>query len=123
MSKILLVEDDEVLAKMYKKKFELDGFEVLVAYSGHDALVVVPQLKPDVVLLDVMMPGMDGFQVLKTLKSDPKVSQIPVVILTNLGSSQMFIDEAKRLGAAEYLIKYKTSAETVLETVKKQINK
>ncbi len=121
--KILIIEDDIVLSRMYQKKFEHEGFEVAAAYSGGEGLQKAPQELPEVILLDIMMPAVDGFAVIKTLKKDEKTKNIPIIILTNLGTSQIFIEEAKRLGVQEYLIKYKTSSKEVIEAVKRALEK
>lgn len=121
--KILIVEDDVVLSKMYQKKFELEGYEVAAVYSGGEGLVAAQREKPDVILLDIMMPAMDGFSVIKSLQEDETTKKIPIIILTNLGTSQIFIEEAKRLGVKEYLIKYKTSTTQVIDAVKRALEK
>ena len=122
MPKILIVEDDEILVKMYKRKFEHDGFTVTAAYSGGEGIIAATREKPDLILLDIMMPAVDGFEVIKNLKAVPETKNIPVIVLTNLGTSEIFINEAKRLGVKDYLIKYKTSASEVVKTVKKELN-
>jgi len=119
--KILIVEDDVTLSRMYQKKFEHEGFVVSAAYAGNEGLSRAQREIPDVILLDIMMPGVDGFSVIRTLKKDEKTREIPIVILTNLGTSEIFITEAKRLGIVAYLIKYKTSSKEVVEVIKKAI--
>lgn len=121
--KILIIEDDIVLSRMYQKKFTHEGFEVAAAYSGGEGLQKAPMEKPAVILLDIMMPAVDGFAVIRTLKKDENTRDIPIIILTNLGTSPIFIDEAKRLGIQEYLIKYKTSAAEVVAAVKRALEK
>lgn len=123
MAKILIVEDDEILAKMYLKKLEHEGFTVENAYSGEEGLKAVNKEKPDLILLDIMMPGIDGFAVVKQLKADDNTKNIPIIILTNLGTSQIFVDEAKMLGVNEYLVKYKTSASEVVTKIKEELSK
>ena len=123
MAKILIIEDDMILVRMYTKKFEHDGYQVVAAYSGGEGLVAAPREKPDCILLDIMMPGVDGFSVIRTLKQDPLTRNIPIVILTNLGTSGVFIEEAKRLGVKDYLIKYKTGSKEVVQIVEKAISK
>ena len=123
MAKILIIEDDIVLSRMYQKKFEHEGFQVAAAYSGGEGLQKAPMEKPDVILLDIMMPAVDGFAVIRSLKKDETTKDTPIIILTNLGTSQIFIDEAKRLGVKEYLIKYKTSSKEVVEAVKRALGK
>lgn len=123
MSKILIVEDDETLSKMYQKKIVHEGFEVVAAYSGNEGLEKAIIEKPDLILLDIMMPGMDGFAVVKQLKTKSEMKNIPIIILTNLGTSEIFIDEAKMLGVNTYLVKYKTSANEVIEKIREELGK
>lgn len=123
MAKILIVEDDEILARMYQKKLEHEGFATQNAFSGEEGLKAVKNEKPDLILLDIMMPGIDGFAVVKQLKADSDTKDIPIIILTNLGTSQIFVDEAKMLGVNEYLVKYKTSASEVVTKIKEELSK
>lgn len=120
--KILIVEDDVVLVRMYRKKFELEGFEIIPTYSGGEGLAAASREKPDCILLDLMMPGIDGFTVMKTLKEDANTKDIPIVVLTNLGTSKIFVEEAKRLGAKDYLIKYKTATKDIITLIAKIIS-
>jgi len=122
MPKILIMEDDETLVKMYTKKLQHEGFEVVAAYSGGEGLIAAPREKPDLILLDIMMPAVDGFEVIKNLKAVPETKNIPIVILTNLGTSDVFIQEAHSLGVKNYLVKYKTSAEDVVKTIRQELN-
>ncbi len=101
---ILLVEDDEFLADIYKRKFEMEHFKVSRAENGEDGLQQVRKKKPDIVLLDVLLPIMDGFTVLEQLKKDKKTKDIPVVMLTNLGQRED-VEKGFALGATDYLIK------------------
>lgn len=101
---ILLVEDDTFLANIYKTKFEMEGFKVTVAENGELGLEQAKKKKPDVVLLDILLPKMDGFTVLKKLKDDESLKNIPVILLTNLGQKDD-VDKGLELGAADYLIK------------------
>lgn len=120
--KILIIEDDVVLTRMYTKKFEHDGYEVVPTYSGGEGLAAAPREKPNCILLDIMMPAIDGFAVVKALKKDSVTRDIPIIILTNLGTSEIFIDEAKRLGVQDFLIKYKTSSKEVVDKIEKTIS-
>jgi CheY-like chemotaxis protein len=120
---ILIIEDDLVLTRMYQKKFEFDGYEVFLGFGGQEGLKLAQEKKPNIILLDIMMPEMDGFEVLKQLKKDPNMKTIPVIILTNLGTSQVLTDEALRLGAVDFLIKSKTSSEDVVKKVEANIGK
>lgn len=121
MAKILMVEDDATLAQMYQKKLTHEGFEVTLAFSGEEGLQIVEQENPDLILLDIMMPGMDGFEVIKKIKEIKSLASTPIIILTNLGSSDVFIDHAKKMGIKNYLIKYKTSASTVVEKIREEL--
>lgn len=123
MSKILITEDDETLSKMYQRKLEHEGFEVVMAYAGDEGLALAAKEKPDLILLDVMMPGMDGFAVVRELNKNPELKDIPVIIMTNLGTSDIFIDEAKMLGVKAYLVKYKTSVNEVIEKIREELGK
>lgn len=117
--KILIIEDDVVLAGMYAKKFEREGYEVTTVYSGGEGLIAALQEEPDVIILDIMMPAIDGFSVIRTLKKDPATKNIPIIILTNLGTSKIFIEEAKKLGVQDYLVKYKTGTKDIVAAIKK----
>lgn len=121
MPKILLVEDDETLSKMYQKKLEIESFEVVAAYDGPEGVKKAQEENPSLILLDIMLPGMDGFGVVKELQKSEKTKKIPIVILTNLGTSETFIDEAKILGVRQYLVKYKTSADEVVRVIREEL--
>lgn len=120
MSKILIVEDDPVLSKMYAKKFEKDGFEVVSAYDGQEAVDKISK-DFDVVLLDVMLPKLDGFAVLKKIKEGPETKEIPVVLSTNLGSANYDLEKAKQSGAVDYLVKSDFTPGEIVEKVKSYI--
>ncbi len=110
---VLLIEDDNFLIDIYKTKFEMEDFKVSVADNGEVGLEDAKKKKPDIILLDILLPKMDGFSVLKKIKSDKSIKNIPVILLTNLGQKDD-VDKGLELGAADYLIKahYKPS-ETV----------
>lgn len=105
MAKIALIEDDALLVRMYQKKLESDGFEVVTAEDGKSGLDLIAKEKPDLVLLDIMMPVMNGFEVLEQLKKEESTKKIPVVILTNLGTDEEDANKGLELGAIAYLIK------------------
>ncbi len=115
---IVLVEDDTFLANIYKTKFEMEGFKVTVAEDGAAGVEEVKKRKPDLVLLDILLPKMDGFQVLETLKKDPEVKSIPVILLTNLGQKDD-VDKGLQMGAADYLIKAHFKPSETVDKVKK----
>jgi len=100
----LIIEDDTFLANIYKTKFEMEGFKVSVSENGALGLADIKKKKPDVVLLDVLLPKMDGFTVLEKAKTDKAIADIPVILLTNLGQKDD-VEKGLALGAADYLIK------------------
>lgn len=123
MKKILIIEDDATIAELYKKELEKAEYEVLVSEIAGEGLRMAEEDRPDLILLDIMMPAIDGFTIIRNLKEKKETAKIPIVILTNLGSSEVFVNEAKRLGIASYLMKYKTSLKDMVETVKKVLKK
>ena len=118
--KILLVEDDGFLASIYSQKLELEGYEVTFATNGEDGLKLAQKDHPDLLLLDLLMPKMDGFSVLKALKEDPKTKNAPVILLTNLGQEED-IARGKEMGSVGYLVKANITPAEVVEQVKKQL--
>ena len=118
--KILIIEDDTLISKMYSEKFSRDGFEVEVARHGQDGLEKLKARPPDLVILDIMMPGISGLQVVDEMKRDPRLEKIPIIVLSNL-SEQEDIDKAKKRGVNEYLIKSDLDPEDVSLAVKKYL--
>lgn len=115
--KILLIEDDPLMINLYRKVFERHDFEVKVADRGEIGLSLVKEFVPDLVLLDVMMPEMDGFEVLKKIKSDESTKNISVVMLSNLAGTE---DAARaiEMGALKYLIKSEHDPNEIVEIAK-----
>ncbi|MDZ4230147.1 MAG: response regulator [Candidatus Veblenbacteria bacterium] len=112
-TKVLIVEDDPTLRDMYATKFEGEGFEVLKAGNGEEGLELARTKKPEAILLDVMMPKLDGFATLKEIRADKNLKKLPVVMLTNLGQEED-IKKGKELGADDYFVKAnQTPAEIV----------
>ena len=121
MAKILLVEDDAILVEMYQAKFELEGHDVRIATNGEDCLKLLETFEPELILLDILMPKLNGFHVLKEIKKQPNLRQIPVILLTNLGQAEVDMNQelAKALGVNDYLIKsHHTPDEVVHKAVK-----
>lgn len=115
MKKILLVEDDPLLIDIYSTKLKQSGFEVRVVDNGEKALAAVKEQKPDLVLLDIVLPHIDGWDILQNLRSAEESKGIQIVILSNLGQKEE-IAKGLRLGAAKYLIKaHYTPSEIVQE--------
>ncbi|MFY9493240.1 MAG: response regulator [Minisyncoccia bacterium] len=115
--KILLVEDDPFLLDMYSTKFKEVGFDVVVAQDGEMGLAKAKELMPDLVLLDIVLPKKDGFEVLKILKSDGQTAKIPVILLTNLGLDSD-VKRGLELGAQSYIIKAHFTPTEVVAKVK-----
>ena len=121
MAKILLVEDDAILVEMYQAKFELEGHQVRIATNGEECLTILRDFEPELILLDILMPKLNGFHVLKEIKKQPGLRQIPVILLTNLGQAEVDMNQelAKALGVSDYLIKsHHTPDEVVAKAVK-----
>lgn len=115
--KILLVEDDTALASVYKSRLELEGFEVSHVANGEDALSSAIAFKPDLIVLDVMMPKINGFDVLDILRNTPETTNVRVVMLTAL-SQPSDKDRAKELGADDYLVKSQVVIGDVVERIR-----
>lgn len=118
--KILLAEDDLQLVDMYRRKFELEGFDVQFAEDGQQALDILDKWKPDVALLDIMMPKVNGLDVLKHIKEKKDYEDILTVMLTNLGN-EATAEEIYKLGATEYIVKADMTPLEVSEKVKELI--
>lgn len=114
--KILLVEDDTFILEMYATKLLNFGYDVLTATDGEEALKIIKDKCPDFILLDLVLPSMDGFDVLKAIKKDAKTKSIPVVLLTNLGERKD-VETGLKLGANDYLIKAHFTPSEVIEKI------
>ncbi len=115
--KILIVEDDEFLRSLTAKRLEKEDYTVVAAVDGESALVTAAQEKPNLIFLDLLLPGLDGFEVLSKLKANAELKDVPVVIFSNLGQKED-IERAKQLGASEFFIK----ANFTLDDVTVKIN-
>ena len=118
---VLIVEDDPFLLSMYSTKFELEGFKVVTAEDGEKGVARVRDSGPSIILLDILMPKMDGFEVLEKIKSDPFSRDIPVILLTNL-NQQEDVKRGMELGADDYLIKAHFMPSEVVDKIKKILN-
>lgn len=118
--KILLIEDDETLAQMYQLKFQAAGYKVDVAHSGQAGLEHLKAKPVDLVLLDILLPKYNGFQVLKEIRKTKKLAQIPVIILTNLVEADVNMSRelAVSLGVIGYLVKSKVTPDEVVARIK-----
>lgn len=116
--KILIIEDDSFLTQMYSSKLELEGYEVISALDGSKGLKMALTNQPDLIILDLKLPEIDGFEILKKIKKDPLTKNIPVLVLTNL-SQKRDVNRCLDLGADDYLIKAHFVPSEVIEHVKK----
>lgn len=115
---ILIVEDDEFISDVYMRKLAMEGFEVSLARDGEEALRAIRDRKPDVLLLDIMIPLKDGFQVLSELRADAGLSDIRVVVMSNLSQGKD-IAHAKELGALDYIVKSNISLPDMVQRIRK----
>jgi two-component system alkaline phosphatase synthesis response regulator PhoP len=122
MRTILIVDDDEALAGMYQTMLEQKNFRVVIAKDGAEGLVKAQEEKPALILTDILMPVMDGFQMMAKLKSNPALKDIPVIVLSNL-SGKPDMERARELGAAQYLIKNTNLPKQVVQIVEDILGK
>ncbi|MEI7890341.1 MAG: response regulator [bacterium] len=115
-TKILIVEDDVFIRDIYNVKFNQEGFEVFLAEDGFKALEKLETVVPDIVLLDITMPGLDGIDVLKKVKENPALVNVPIIMLTNISEKER-VQEAKELGIDEYMIKSQFTPSEVVQKV------
>jgi len=118
--KILLVEDDNIIREAYQHYFEKSGFSVYTVENGPDAISFAQNQDFDIVVLDIIIPGFDGFHVIEKLKQNEKTAKVPIMILTNL-DDEKYVKRATKLGASEYLIKSNTTPEQTVEHIKSLI--
>ncbi len=102
--KILVVEDDKFLRELIMRGLKKEGFKTVYAIDGEEGVIKIEEEKPDLILLDLILPGIDGFEVLEQIKKNPNLVSIPVIILSNLGQKDD-LDRGIRLGAIDFLIK------------------
>ena len=120
MKKVLIVEDEELIGDLLQKKFRQEGYYASVARDGEAALKQIREERPDIVLLDIVLPRLNGFEVLEELKKDEALRQIPVIIISNSGLPAE-IEKAKALGVRDWLVKTEFDPREVLEKVQRQI--
>jgi len=122
MKKILFIEDESALQKTFKDVLEKEGYQMISALDGESGLKMARTQRPDLILLDLILPKKDGFEVLKELKSDKSTKEIPVIVLTNLEDIES-VEKAIELGATTYLVKAQYTLEEVIQKVKKALEK
>lgn len=118
--KILIVEDEQVLSKVLAEKFKKQKYEVRVAANGNDVVAMAKDFLPEMILLDLLLPGKHGLEVLKDLKADAEMADIPVIILSNLDNDED-IKKGLALGAVDYFVKSQHPINEVVEKVEEYI--
>lgn len=118
---VLLVEDEAMLATMYQTKFTMENVPIEVASNGEDGLVKAKAIKPSLILLDIILPKLDGFAVLKELKADSITKDIPVILLTNLGQDDD-VRKGQELGAVDYFVKSNHTPADIVTKAKEFLN-
>lgn len=118
---VCIVEDEALISEMYKTKLEQEDYLVITAEDGEQGLKLLKQYKPDIALIDLMMPNKDGFELMKELKADSELSKIPIIILTNLDDAET-ADKTANFDAAFYLIKSQYSPSDVVNIVREVLD-
>lgn len=121
MSTLLLVEDDMPESRLYQNLFRFEHFQVVAIDNGQDCHAKAVEIKPDIILLDIMMPKMNGFETLDTLHFDQATNKIPVLMITNL-SDKHYEEESLRRGATKYVVKSQISNKQLVNLVRDIIN-
>lgn len=119
--KILIIEDEAALLYALKARLTVDGFQVLTALTAEEALEVLEKEKPEIIVLDILLPKMDGFEFLKKVKSDKEKAKIPVIIISNL-SKKEDIEKGINLGAKDFLVKTEFNLDTLIEKIKEALS-
>ena len=122
MEKLIIIEDEETLINLLEKKLNQEGYEVDIAKNGEEGLEKIRSNKPDLILLDIVMPKMGGFEVMEILRKDEELKKIPIIIISNSGQP-VELGRAKELGVVDWLIKTDFDPQEVVDKVKKQFNK
>jgi len=118
--KILIVEDEKILAEMYEEKFSQAGFGVILAFDSREGFILAKREKPDLILLDILLPRENGVFLLEALRKDPEVASIPVVVFSNYDDPETK-GQAYRLGVKDYLIKTNYTPKEIVEKVKSHL--
>lgn len=115
--KILIIEDDKFLRELIARKLTDEGFNALEAVDGEDGIKKTKEIQPDLILLDLILPSIDGFEVLSRVKEDASIASIPIIILSNLGQKEE-VEKGLNLGAVDYLIKAHFTPGEIIEKIK-----
>lgn len=119
--KLLIIEDDAHVSKIYDVMFSKEGYKTIFAASGEEGVIKTTEEKPNLIILDLMLPLKDGFAFLEEIKKNPEVAQIPVIVISNLGQDSDK-ERALSLGANEYLVKVNYSMQQVIDKAKSYLN-
>ncbi len=122
MPKVLIVEDDKFLRELINRKLQSEGFETVLAIDGEIGLDLAGKESPDIILLDLILPGINGFEVLTRIEENESIKEIPVIILSNLGQKDD-IDKGMGLGAADYLVKAHFTPNEIIEKINQTLEK
>ncbi|NCN53078.1 response regulator [Candidatus Wolfebacteria bacterium] len=119
--KVLLVEDDAFLRSLLSNRLKRDGIDVVTATTGDAAVEAIKSNNPDLVLLDIILPGKSGFEIMEEIKADPQVPNVPVIIISNLGQDSD-IERGRELGVADYLVKADTPIDDLVSKIRDFLN-
>jgi len=122
MKKILIVEDDKFLRELMVRKLSQENFEIIEAVDGEEGIKKIKDTIPDIVLLDLILPGIDGFEVLAKIKEDATTNSIPVIILSNLGQRED-VERGMKLGAIDFLVKAHFTPNEIIDKIKENLEK
>ena len=120
MKRVLIVEDEPLIGDLLQRKLQAEGYYAFVAKDGEEALRQIREERPDLVLLDIVLPRLNGFEVLSEMRKDEELGKIPVIIISNSGQPTE-IEKAKEIGVRDWLIKTEFDPQEVVEKVQKQI--
>lgn len=121
-NKILIIEDEKILAEMYKEKFEAEGFSVFLAFDSQEGFEMAKKEKPELILLDILLPSENGVSLLQKIKKDNNISKIPVIAFSNY-DDQKTKKEAMELGAIDYIIKANHAPQEIIDKIKNYLKK
>jgi DNA-binding response OmpR family regulator len=122
MAKILIIEDDPLIVKIYSTRLKADGYEVFSGENGEEGLKVAYEKHPDLIILDVMMPKVDGFEVLSKLRADQIFATIPILMYSNLNNEEE-MKRARNMGVTEFLVKANLSPTQMVTKIKQYLEK
>ena len=121
MKTILIIEDEEIMLDLLRYKINASGYRVLISRNGEEAMVVLKKERPDLIVMDLLMPKMDGFSTMKEIQKDESLKKIPLIIISNSGQP-VELDEAKKLGAIDWLVKAEFDPQELIDKIDFQLN-